>query len=76
MQLPDDVLPFEIRSKIQSYIRTPTAEIIHEASQPFLRMKLTTESHIIDNISDTIVHTANFGIYGTEKTFNLKNMED
>jgi len=31
------------------------------------------KNFLIDNISDTIVHSANFGIYGTEKTFGLKN---
>jgi hypothetical protein len=31
------------------------------------------KNFLIDNISDTIVHSANFGIYGTEKTFELKN---
>ena len=31
------------------------------------------KNFLIDNISDTIVHSANFGIYGTEKTFNLNN---
>ena len=27
----------------------------------------------MDNISDTIVHSANFGIYGSEKLFNIGN---
>ena len=31
------------------------------------------KNFLIDNISDTIVHAANFGIYGTEKTFSLIN---
>jgi hypothetical protein len=31
------------------------------------------KNFLIDNISDTIVHTANFGIYGSEKIFNLNN---
>ncbi len=29
-------------------------------------------NYLIDNITDTIVHTANFGIYGTDKSFPLK----
>jgi len=31
------------------------------------------KNFLIDNISDTIVHAANFGIYGTEKTYKLNN---
>lgn len=31
------------------------------------------KNFLVDNISDTIVHAANFGIYGTEKLFNLSN---
>jgi hypothetical protein len=29
-------------------------------------------NYVVDNISDTIVHAANFGIYGTDQTFPLK----
>ena len=39
--------------------------------------KLTGNSfvanYLIDNLSDTIVHVANFGVYGTDKTFDLAN---
>lgn len=39
--------------------------------------KLTGNSfvanYLIDNLSDTIVHIANFGVYGTDKTFDLSN---
>ena len=39
--------------------------------------KLTGNSfvsnYLIDNLSDTIVHVANFGVYGTDKTFDLSN---
>lgn len=28
-------------------------------------------NYLIDNLSDTIVHIANFGVYGTDKTFDL-----
>lgn len=31
------------------------------------------KNFLIDNISDTIVHGANFGIYGSEKLYNLNN---
>jgi len=31
------------------------------------------KNFLVDNISDTVVHAANFGIYGTEKLFNLSN---
>jgi hypothetical protein len=30
-------------------------------------------NNLIDNLTDTIVHIANFGIYGTDKTFDLSN---
>ena len=30
-------------------------------------------NYLIDNLSDTIVHVANFGVYGTDKTFDLSN---
>ena len=29
-------------------------------------------NYLIDNITDTIVHAANFGVYGTDKTFPLQ----
>jgi len=39
--------------------------------------KLTGNSfvsnYLIDNLSDTIVHVANFGVYGTDKTIDLSN---
>ena len=28
---------------------------------------------MIDNITDTVVHLANFGVYGTDKTIDFKN---
>lgn len=31
------------------------------------------KNFLIDNIVDTIVHVANFGVYGTEKTLSLNN---
>jgi len=31
------------------------------------------KNFLIDNISDTIVHAANFGIYGSEKSFSINN---
>jgi len=30
-------------------------------------------NYLIDNISDTVVHAANFGVYGSDKKFSLKN---
>lgn len=30
-------------------------------------------NNLIDNLSDTIVHVANFGVYGTDKNFDLTN---
>lgn len=29
-------------------------------------------NYLVDNLTDTIVHVANFGVYGTDKTFPLK----
>ena len=30
-------------------------------------------NYLVDNITDTVVHTANFGVYGTDNIINLKN---
>jgi len=30
-------------------------------------------NYLIDNIADTVVHAANFGVYGSDKKFNLTN---
>ena len=30
-------------------------------------------NYLIDNITDTVVHLANFGVYGTDKTIDFKN---
>ena len=30
-------------------------------------------NYLVDNISDTVVHLANFGVYGTDKTIDFKN---
>ena len=30
-------------------------------------------NYLIDNITDTVVHFANFGVYGTDKTIDFKN---
>ncbi len=30
-------------------------------------------NYLIDNLSDTVVHVANFGVYGTDKNFDLTN---
>ena len=35
MQIPEGVLPFELRMRVQSFLRTPTAEIIHAAIEPW-----------------------------------------
>jgi len=35
MQLPEKVLPTELRWKVQSYLRSPTAELIQEALEPY-----------------------------------------
>ena len=30
-------------------------------------------NYLVDNITDTVVHMANFGVYGTDKTIDFKN---
>jgi len=30
-------------------------------------------NYLVDNITDTVVHLANFGVYGTDKTIDFKN---
>ena len=30
-------------------------------------------NYLVDNITDTIIHLANFGVYGTDKTIDFKN---
>lgn len=55
-----------------------TNTVYGRADQIFSRFTAKIEgnsfafNYLIDNITDTIVHAANFGIYGTEKSFPLK----
>jgi hypothetical protein len=52
--------------------------IYGRADQVFSRFTAKIEgnsfayNYLIDNITDTIVHAANFGVYGTDKSFPLK----
>ena len=41
MELPAGLLPDELRWRVQGFLRTPTAEIMHEAIQPWLFMKMS-----------------------------------
>jgi hypothetical protein len=49
------------------------ADAIFARYTPLIENNSFTFNYLIDNIADTIVHAANFGIYGTEKTIGLKN---
>jgi hypothetical protein len=40
---------------------------------PFIEQNSFVFNYLIDNNTDTIVHTANFGVYGTEKKIKLAN---
>ena len=50
MQLPEHLLPEELRIRVQGYLRTPTAEIINERIQPWAEMKDTA---MIDCVIET-----------------------
>jgi hypothetical protein len=56
-----------------------TNYIYGRADQVYTRYNSKIENNsfvknfLIDNITDTIVHTANFGIYGSEKFFKVNN---
>ena len=39
MQLPENVLPSELRWKVQSFLRTPTADIIREVADSYEKDK-------------------------------------
>jgi hypothetical protein len=49
------------------------ADEIYTRYTPFIENNSFAYNYLVDNIADTIVHTANFGIYGTEKTIGFKN---
>jgi hypothetical protein len=49
------------------------ADQVHTRFIPKIENNSFVKNFLIDNISDTIVHTANFGIYGSEKTVNVNN---
>lgn len=40
---------------------------------PFIQKNSFSYNYLIDNITDTIVHAANFGVYGTDKIVDFKN---
>lgn len=49
------------------------ADEIYTRFTPFIENNSFAYNYLVDNISDTIVHTANFGVYGTEKIIGFKN---
>lgn len=49
------------------------ADQVHTRFNSKIENNSFVKNFLVDNISDTIVHTANFGIYGSEKLFNIGN---
>lgn len=48
------------------------ADQIYSRFNPKIINNSFAYNYLIDNLTDTIVHSANFGIYGTDKSFDLK----
>jgi hypothetical protein len=49
------------------------ADQVHTRYTSKIENNSFVKNFLVDNISDTIVHSANFGIYGSEKLFNIGN---
>jgi hypothetical protein len=49
------------------------ADELYTRYTPIIENNSFSYNYLVDNIADTIVHAANFGIYGTEKSIGLKN---
>lgn len=49
------------------------ADELYTRYAPIIENNSFVYNYLVDNIADTIVHAANFGVYGTEKTIGLKN---
>ena len=49
------------------------ADQVHTRFNSKIENNSFVKNFLVDNISDTIVHSANFGIYGSEKLFNINN---
>ena len=49
------------------------ADQVHTRFSSKIENNSFVKNFLVDNISDTIVHSANFGIYGSEKLFNIGN---
>jgi hypothetical protein len=60
MQMPEHLLPEELRIRVQSYLRTPTAELMREVIKPWEDCKaeaiLDCVSHTGDQEQLTSVH--------------------
>ena len=50
MQMPEDLLPEELRIRVQTFLRTPTAEIVQEVIKPWTDCKAEA---MIDCVSET-----------------------
>ena len=48
------------------------ADELYTRFAPIIENNSFAYNYLIDNITDTVVHAANFGIYGTDKSFPLK----
>ena len=49
------------------------ADELYTRYAPIIENNSFAYNYLVDNIADTIVHAANFGVYGTEKSIELKN---
>ena len=48
MQLPAGLLPDALMWRVQTFLRTPTAGIIHEATLPWLFIKMQAVGNFVD----------------------------
>ena len=49
------------------------ADELYTRYSPFIENNSFAYNYLVDNIQDTIIQTANFGVYGTDKAIGLKN---
>lgn len=49
------------------------ADKLFSRFNPLIENNSFAYNYLIDNISDTIAHTANFGVYGTDQSIDFKN---
>ena len=49
------------------------ADEVFTKYKPFIKNNSFAFNYLVDNITDTIIHAANFGVYGTEKSIDFEN---